>query len=49
MSLQVCLLGFGEVGQALAADFGARGLSGLAAWDILFPDAGERAAPGERG
>lgn len=37
MSLQICLLGFGEVGQALALDFGARGLSGVAAWDILFP------------
>lgn len=37
MSLQVCLLGFGEVGQALAIDFGARGVSGLVAWDILFP------------
>ena len=36
MSLQVCLLGFGEVGQALAVDFGARGLSSLAAWDVLF-------------
>ena len=37
MSLQVCLLGFGEVGQALAVDFAARGVSGLVAWDILFP------------
>jgi 3-hydroxyisobutyrate dehydrogenase-like beta-hydroxyacid dehydrogenase len=37
MSLQVCLLGFGEVGQALAVDLGARGASNLAAWDILFP------------
>ncbi len=37
MSLQICLLGFGEVGQVLAADFIARGVSGLAAWDILFP------------
>jgi 3-hydroxyisobutyrate dehydrogenase-like beta-hydroxyacid dehydrogenase len=36
MSLQVCLLGFGEVGQALAADLAARGVSNLAAWDILF-------------
>ena len=27
--LQVCLLGFGEVGQALAADFAARGVAGL--------------------
>ena len=30
------LLGFGEVGQALAVDLGARGVSHLAAWDILF-------------
>lgn len=37
MSLQVCLLGFGEVGQALAVDFAARGVAGLAAWDVLFP------------
>ena len=36
MSLQVCLLGFGEVGQALAGDFGARGVSNLAVWDVLF-------------
>ena len=36
MSLQVCLLGFGEVGQALAFDLGARGVSNLVAWDILF-------------
>jgi 3-hydroxyisobutyrate dehydrogenase-like beta-hydroxyacid dehydrogenase len=37
MSLRVCLLGFGEVGQALAIDLGARGVSDLMAWDILFP------------
>jgi 3-hydroxyisobutyrate dehydrogenase-like beta-hydroxyacid dehydrogenase len=37
MSLRVCLLGFGEVGQALAMDLGARGVSDLMAWDILFP------------
>jgi 3-hydroxyisobutyrate dehydrogenase-like beta-hydroxyacid dehydrogenase len=37
MSLQVCLLGFGEVGQALAVDLGARGVQDLLAWDILFP------------
>jgi len=36
MSLQVCLLGFGEVGQALAVDLGARGVSNLTAWDVLF-------------
>jgi 3-hydroxyisobutyrate dehydrogenase-like beta-hydroxyacid dehydrogenase len=37
MSLRVCLLGFGEVGQALAVDLSARGVSELLAWDILFP------------
>ncbi|HKR33744.1 MAG TPA: DUF1932 domain-containing protein [Steroidobacteraceae bacterium] len=37
MSLRVCLLGFGEVGQALAVDLGARGVTDLMAWDILFP------------
>ncbi|HEV8332523.1 MAG TPA: DUF1932 domain-containing protein [Steroidobacteraceae bacterium] len=37
MSLRVCLLGFGEVGQALAVDLGARGRPDLMAWDILFP------------
>jgi 3-hydroxyisobutyrate dehydrogenase-like beta-hydroxyacid dehydrogenase len=37
MSLPICLLGFGEVGQALAVDLSARGVTALAAWDILFP------------
>lgn len=36
---QVCLIGFGEVGQILAADLHARGVSGITAWDILFADA----------
>lgn len=36
MSPQICLLGFGEVGQALATDFTARGVTGLVAWDVLF-------------
>jgi 3-hydroxyisobutyrate dehydrogenase-like beta-hydroxyacid dehydrogenase len=43
-----CLIGFGEVGQALAADFGRRGIA-VRAWDILFPDpssAPSRALPG---
>ncbi len=46
MSLQICLLGFGEVGQALATDFTARGVTGLAAWDVLFtvPDSAPRRA-----
>jgi 3-hydroxyisobutyrate dehydrogenase-like beta-hydroxyacid dehydrogenase len=50
MSLQVCLLGFGEVGQALVGDFGARGLSNLAVWDVLFTvadSAPRRAAVGK--
>jgi 3-hydroxyisobutyrate dehydrogenase-like beta-hydroxyacid dehydrogenase len=37
VSLQVCLLGFGEVGQALAVDLSGRGITAVAAWDILFP------------
>jgi 3-hydroxyisobutyrate dehydrogenase-like beta-hydroxyacid dehydrogenase len=46
MSLQVCLLGFGEVGQALAVDLTARGVPDLVAWDILFAvaDSGPRRA-----
>lgn len=32
------LLGFGEVGQIVAADLAARAAGGIAAWDILFPD-----------
>jgi 3-hydroxyisobutyrate dehydrogenase-like beta-hydroxyacid dehydrogenase len=32
----ICLLGFGEVGQTLAADLTARGAAALTAWDILF-------------
>ena len=51
MSLQVCLLGFGEVGQALAVDLTARGVSGLVAWDILFPvaDSAPRRATAAKG
>lgn len=37
MSPRVCLLGFGEVGQALVADLHARA-SGVAAWDLKFAD-----------
>jgi 3-hydroxyisobutyrate dehydrogenase-like beta-hydroxyacid dehydrogenase len=46
MSRRVSLLGFGEVGQALALDLGARGVSDLLAWDILFavPDSPPRRA-----
>jgi 3-hydroxyisobutyrate dehydrogenase-like beta-hydroxyacid dehydrogenase len=33
----VCLIGFGEVGQTLAANLRERGVE-LRAWDVLFPD-----------
>ena len=36
----ICLIGFGEVGQTLAADLRDRGYSNLAAWDTLFDDDG---------
>ncbi|MFC4313200.1 DUF1932 domain-containing protein [Steroidobacter flavus] len=32
----ICLLGFGEVGQTLAADFQAAGITQLTAFDVLF-------------
>ncbi len=35
----ICLLGFGEVGQTLAADFKAAGITQLTAYDLLFKDA----------
>jgi 3-hydroxyisobutyrate dehydrogenase-like beta-hydroxyacid dehydrogenase len=38
MSTNVCLIGFGEVGQALAADLRNSGHRDLAAWDALFAD-----------
>ncbi len=34
----ICLLGFGEVGQTLAADFQAAGIAQLTAFDLLFKD-----------
>ena len=34
----ICLLGFGEVGQTLAADFQAAGITQLTAFDVLFRD-----------
>jgi 3-hydroxyisobutyrate dehydrogenase-like beta-hydroxyacid dehydrogenase len=34
----IALLGYGEVGQVLAADLGARGATDLAAWDRLYAD-----------
>jgi 3-hydroxyisobutyrate dehydrogenase-like beta-hydroxyacid dehydrogenase len=47
--VRVALIGFGEVGQILAADLRAAGVAEIAAWDILFPEAGsapERALEG---
>jgi 3-hydroxyisobutyrate dehydrogenase-like beta-hydroxyacid dehydrogenase len=38
----ICLLGFGEVGQTLAADLAERRVAVLRAWDILFADAHSR-------
>ena len=35
---RICLLGFGEVGQTLAADLLTRGFSQLSAWDTQFTD-----------
>jgi 3-hydroxyisobutyrate dehydrogenase-like beta-hydroxyacid dehydrogenase len=37
---RIALIGFGEVGQAIAADLHRRGLEDIAAWDKLFPVAG---------
>lgn len=34
----ICLLGFGEVGQTLASDFQAAGVTQLTAFDLLFKD-----------
>jgi 3-hydroxyisobutyrate dehydrogenase-like beta-hydroxyacid dehydrogenase len=38
MIARVCLLGFGEVGQTLVADFRAAGISAITAFDVLFGD-----------
>jgi 3-hydroxyisobutyrate dehydrogenase-like beta-hydroxyacid dehydrogenase len=37
--VRICLLGFGEVGQTLAADLHQRGFTNLVAWDLKFADA----------
>jgi 3-hydroxyisobutyrate dehydrogenase-like beta-hydroxyacid dehydrogenase len=34
----IALVGYGEVGQILAADLSARGIDDITAWDCLFPD-----------
>lgn len=36
---RICLIGFGEVGQTLAADLRDRDCGDISAWDVLFPDA----------
>lgn len=40
--LRIAIVGYGEVGQTLAADLHAAGHRGIAAWDRLFPDASSR-------
>src|SRR5471030_2544438 len=37
---RVSFIGFGEAGQAIAAGLRDAGIERIAAWDILFPDAG---------
>jgi 3-hydroxyisobutyrate dehydrogenase-like beta-hydroxyacid dehydrogenase len=37
---RICLIGFGEVGQRLAADLRSAGQSDLSTWDVLFADPG---------
>jgi 3-hydroxyisobutyrate dehydrogenase-like beta-hydroxyacid dehydrogenase len=37
---RICLLGFGEVGQTIAADLRERGLRNLITWDLKFADRG---------
>ena len=37
---RLCFIGFGEAGQAIASGLRAAGIDSIAAWDILFPEAG---------
>ena len=37
---RLCFIGFGEAGQAIASGLRDAGVESIAAWDILFPDAG---------
>jgi 3-hydroxyisobutyrate dehydrogenase-like beta-hydroxyacid dehydrogenase len=39
MKPRIAFIGFGEAGQAMAAGLRDEGVSQIAAWDILFPDA----------
>jgi 3-hydroxyisobutyrate dehydrogenase-like beta-hydroxyacid dehydrogenase len=36
---RLCFIGFGEAGQAFASGLRGAGVTAMAAWDILFPDA----------
>jgi len=36
---RLCFIGFGEAGQAFASGLRTAGVTTMAAWDILFPDA----------
>jgi 3-hydroxyisobutyrate dehydrogenase-like beta-hydroxyacid dehydrogenase len=38
-ALKLCFIGFGEAGQAMAAGLREAGVSDIAAWDLLLPDA----------
>lgn len=38
MITRICLLGFGEVGQTLLADFRSAGVAAVTAYDVLFSD-----------
>ena len=40
----LCFIGFGEAGQAIAAGLRDEGVTRIAAWDILFPEAERRKA-----
>jgi 3-hydroxyisobutyrate dehydrogenase-like beta-hydroxyacid dehydrogenase len=48
-AVAVCLLGFGEVGQTLAADLTCAGVERLVAWDILFANPESIPSRGLRG
>jgi 3-hydroxyisobutyrate dehydrogenase-like beta-hydroxyacid dehydrogenase len=37
---RLCFIGFGEAGQAFASGLRTAGVTSMAAWDILFPEAG---------
>ena len=45
---RISFIGFGEAGQAIASGLRESGIERIAAWDILFPQAGRRAAQSGR-